>query len=148
MKKLLGGLIVLGLAAGAFLFLGPSSFGDLLDRRLEGADGLAPSTEPGPAITRESNKEFVARVTPETGYGGTIYHVRPTRAGRTMVGDQIEVAWSQAVAKGVPDTRSMYNQFKCHPLSVVARAKPTWDLESWRPNVGLTQTMLRACNPS
>ena len=39
MKKLLGGLIVLGLAAGAFLFLGPSSFGDLLDRRLPASLG-------------------------------------------------------------------------------------------------------------
>lgn len=78
---------------------------------------------------------------------GTVYGVRPTRFGRLANRDELEIAWRQAVRKGVPDSASLKDQFLCHPLSFVARAKPTWDLEDWRPDIGLTRVMLNACNP-
>ena len=92
-------------------------------------------------------RQFILAVTPEGTSDGTVYHVRPTRAGRLAGRPQLDTAWRQAVARGVPDRANLRQQFLCHPLSVVARAKPTWDLESWRPAVGGLRTMLAACNP-
>jgi hypothetical protein len=76
------------------------------------------------------------------------YRVRPTRAGRIAGAQELAgPAWRQAVAAGVPDTPGMRQQFLCHPYSIIGRAKPTWDLEPWRPTVGMTRTILAACNP-
>ncbi len=99
------------------------------------------------AKTQRSTPAFIASVTPEVVPEGTVYHVRPTRAGRLADRAELDLAWTQAVSRGVPDRAGLRQQFLCHPLSVVARAKPTWDLESWRPVVGGMRTMLQACNP-
>lgn len=99
------------------------------------------------ARTRSSDVTFIASVTPEAVSEGTVYHVRPTRAGRLADRAELDLAWTQAVARGVPDRAGLRQQFLCHPLSVVARAKPTWDLETWRPAVGGLRTMVQACNP-
>lgn len=90
---------------------------------------------------------FIAWVHPESVAEGTVFHVRPTRAGRLADRAELDLAWEQAVDQGVPNRATLRHQFLCHPLSVVARAKPTWDLESWRPDVGGLRTMLLACNP-
>lgn len=106
----------------------------------------SPST-PGAAAEDRAPRQFILVVTPEGTAEGTVYHVRPTRAGRLAGRPQLDTAWRQAVARGVPDRANLRQQFLCHPLSVVARAKPTWDLETWRPAVGGLRTMLAACNP-
>jgi hypothetical protein len=41
--------------------------------------------------------------------------------------------------------KSLYNQLRCH--TVFAPDKATWDLESFRPNVGYEQTVAAYCNP-
>jgi hypothetical protein len=93
------------------------------------------------------SKRLIARVDRVRTVEGIEYRVRPTRAGRLIRGDGLTAAWRQAVRAGVPDRQGLQQQFLCHPLSVVARGKPTWDLETWRPTVGLTRTMLAGCNP-
>ncbi len=93
------------------------------------------------------NRDFIASVTVEQDYSGTTYRVRPTRAGRMASNSELDIAWRQAVRAGVPDRKGLRRQFLCHPMSIVARAKPTWDLESWRPTVGMVDMMLAGCNP-
>ena len=105
------------------------------------------NTEPEPSAGRQDTRTFIASVAVEHVPEGTVYHVRPTRAGRLADRSALDIAWTQATAKGVPSRANLRQQFLCHPLSVIARAKPTWDLESWRPAVGGVRTMLAACNP-
>lgn len=102
---------------------------------------------PTPQSDGSGTPEFIRSVTVSPMSEGTRYNVAPTRAGRLATGDALTFAGRQAVAKGVPDRPGLEQQFMCHPLSIVARAKPTWDLEDWRPTVGLTRTMMMACNP-
>ena len=90
---------------------------------------------------------YIRSVTVVTYDEGIAYHVRPTRAGRLAIGEDLDLAWVEAVNKGVPDKSGLRQQFMCHPLSIVARAKSSWDLETWRPSVGLVRTMLNGCNP-
>jgi hypothetical protein len=40
---------------------------------------------------------------------------------------------------------SMRNQLICH--EIIAFLKPTWNLDEWRPDVGLLGTLAHACNP-
>ncbi len=96
---------------------------------------------------RADRTPYILTVSPAAVPEGTVYHVRPTRAGRLADRSELDTAWQQAVARGVPDRANLRQQFLCHPLSLVARAKPTWDLETWRPAVGGLRTMLAACNP-
>lgn len=91
---------------------------------------------------------YIAAVQPVWDGRGTVFRVRPTRAGRTAGLEELRVAWRQVVRRGVPDRSGLRDQFLCHPLSIIARGKPTWDLETWRPSVGLSRTMLNGCNPS
>lgn len=104
----------------------------------------------GAERTRDNTTEardYISSVTVTDTSFGPVYQVRPTRAGRIAGNPELRIAWRQAVAAGVPDRRGLHRQFLCHPMSIVARAKPTWDLESWRPTVGMVDTMLAACNP-
>lgn len=57
-----------------------------------------------------------------------------------------DTAWAQLVA-AVPeaDTASMRDQFLCHALG--APDKRTWNLEPWRPDVGLVAVVAARCNP-
>ena len=41
---------------------------------------------------------------------------------------------------------SMYNQFVCH-ADLAPPWKESWNLDTWRPDVGLWQTLLKKCNP-
>lgn len=104
-------------------------------------------TQTGSKAKQDEPPKYIATVTPEGVPEGTVYHVRPTRAGRLALGGDLDVAFEQAVKLGLPRQESLRHQFMCHPLSVIARAKSTWDLESWRPEVGQLRTMLAGCDP-
>lgn len=54
--------------------------------------------------------------------------------------------WAQLIA-AVPeaDSQGMHDQLTCHQIG--APEKESWNLEPWRPAVGLVQTMLELCNP-
>ena len=107
------------------------------------AGGVQP---PGAAVGEPV--KYIASVRTVDDSRGEIYRVRPARAGRTAGIEELRIAWRQAVRRGVPDRSGLRDQFLCHPLSIIARGKPTWDLESWRPSVGLSRTMLSGCNPA
>ncbi|MBB6174849.1 hypothetical protein HNR23_004909 [Nocardiopsis mwathae] len=79
---------------------------------------------------------------------GKRYKVTPTLYGRTMPVLAHRPAFQevQDIAK-IKFRQNLYDQFRCHPLSGIAIVKGTWNLESWRPNVGLAKTMAKKCNP-
>jgi hypothetical protein len=43
------------------------------------------------------------------------------------------------------NNRGMINQLTCH--LAIAREKPEWNLEPWRPYVGYNKTVSASCNP-
>jgi hypothetical protein len=79
--------------------------------------------------------------------------VRPSLAGRRSADQAPARALAEALtaARPTPLTvtpsvrRSLTNQLRCH--ADFAPRKPTWDLETWRPDVGYVQTVLDLCNP-
>jgi hypothetical protein len=79
--------------------------------------------------------------------------VRPNHYGRQHAASSPSLALSQAVRAARPTPlrltksihESLLNQLRCHAEFVPN--KPTWDLESWRPNVGYTKTVEAECNP-
>ena len=157
--KVFGYIVLIGaLLFGATTVLGVVDWADTVDKASERVLGTVGATGDGGATASQrssggagssSGREpnYIASVTTSIENGVTRYHVRPTRAGRVALGDQLDQAWDQAVGLGVPDVAGLRQQFMCHPLSFVARGKRSWDLESWRPTVGLQQTMVALCNP-
>lgn len=54
--------------------------------------------------------------------------------------------WAQLVTvQPEADSQTMHDQLTCHQVG--APDKESWNLEPWRPDVGLVQTMLARCNP-
>jgi hypothetical protein len=159
LMKILGVILLVGaLVFGATSALGVVDWAETLDEASNRAlgvgevtgDGSADSSGDGSGGSESSSsgqRKYIASVATSVENGTTRYHVRPAGAGRAALGDQLDLAWDQAVGLGVPDRAGLRQQFLCHPLSFVARAKPTWDLESWRPTVGLKRTILALCNP-
>ena len=57
-------------------------------------------------------------------------------------------AWTEAMQKGVPNSGSLKNQFWCHcDYRPITTFKRSWNLESWRNNVGYWSFMASVCNP-
>jgi Protein of unknown function (DUF2599) len=76
-----------------------------------------------------------------TGYGRRHAHQAPRRTF-----DEALTSAGKAPLKLSASTRqSLFNQLRCH--TVFARRKPTWNLETWRPDVGYLKTVLAQCNP-
>ncbi|GIG41719.1 DUF2599 domain-containing protein [Cellulomonas phragmiteti] len=78
---------------------------------------------------------------------GTIYKVTPTAYGRVATELALWATWTESVSKGVPNRQNLQEQLICHPMSYVARVKSTWNLDTWRPTVGLAKTIAASCNP-
>lgn len=56
-------------------------------------------------------------------------------------------AYSEAIQDGNTGwSNAMYNQFVCH-ADFAPPWKESWNLDTWRPDVGLWTTILRKCNP-
>ncbi|EFV12055.1 hypothetical protein HMPREF9336_03086 [Segniliparus rugosus ATCC BAA-974] len=77
---------------------------------------------------------------------GPSLHVFPTQAGRDAPADEQGEAWAE-VLRLAPDadSPSMREQFDCHQS--FAKAKESWNLEPWRPVVGVAALLASACNP-
>ncbi|RBY95320.1 hypothetical protein DQ237_14715 [Blastococcus sp. TF02-8] len=154
-----GGIVIVG-SDGAFL-------GGVAPAWARDANGAAVATHyevAGTTITQ------VVETTPQTAYPvvadpflgisiissvsrvnnreGLTYAVRPTVFGRAAA-EWIHASygWSEAVSKGVPSRQGLKEQYVCHPMSQVARVKSSWNLDTWRPTVGLMRTLAAACNP-
>ncbi len=79
--------------------------------------------------------------------GGRSLAVSPTDWARTAGQAGVDVAWAELVAADPEvDTSTMRDQLECHAIG--APDKPTWNLEPWRPDVGLLATMAARCNPT
>jgi hypothetical protein len=78
--------------------------------------------------------------------GGRSLAVVPATWARTGGRAAEEAVWSQLVAQ-VPEagTQAMHDQLTCHTIG--APDKASWNLEPWRPDVGLLQTLAALCNP-
>lgn len=79
--------------------------------------------------------------------GGRSLAVTPTQWAREAGQAGEEAVWRELVAT-VPeaDTPVMRDQLTCHALG--AAGKPTWNLEPWRPDVGLFEVLAASCNPA
>ena len=100
-----------------------------------------------PETQQDRPRRYVAKVSVVRETSGLTYRVTPTRDGRLVPEAALNEMWQQVTRRGVPDQANLRQQFRCHPLSMLARLKTSWDLESWRPAVGLANTMLAGCNP-
>jgi hypothetical protein len=77
--------------------------------------------------------------------GGRSLAVEPTAWARDA-GQAGEVGTWTELVRAVPeaDTQTMRDQLTCHVLG--APDKATWNLEPWRPDVGLLMTLAASCN--
>ncbi|MFI2101902.1 DUF2599 domain-containing protein [Isoptericola sp. NPDC019693] len=79
--------------------------------------------------------------------GGRSLAVVPTAWTRAAGQAGVDVVWAELVATDPEvDTPTMRDQLECHALG--ARDKDSWNLEPWRPDVGLVATMAARCNPT
>lgn len=122
------------------------------DTRLEvraatdGADVTDGATAPG-EVTVTLGTDGVASTDWGEREGGRSLAVEPTGWARGAGAAGTDVVWSALVAADPDvDTATMRDQLECH--AVGAPDKPTWNLEPWRPDVGLVATMAARCNPT
>ncbi|HEY0188722.1 MAG TPA: DUF2599 domain-containing protein [Cellulomonas sp.] len=79
--------------------------------------------------------------------GGLSLAVVPTTWARTGGLAADEGVWAQLIAlEPDADTQAMHDQLTCHTIG--APDKDSWNLEPWRPDVGLLATIAALCNPS
>ncbi len=79
--------------------------------------------------------------------GGRSLAVDPTAWARSAGEAGVDVVWSELVADDPDlDTATMHDQLVCH--AVGAPDKETWNLEPWRPDVGLLAVLAERCNPT
>jgi hypothetical protein len=78
--------------------------------------------------------------------GGNSIAVTPSACVRTSGLAMPDAVWNALVAvDSGADVPGMRDQLVCHMIG--AQDKPTWNLEPWRPAVGLQGTVLALCNP-
>jgi len=78
--------------------------------------------------------------------GGRSLAVVPTAWARGAGAAGLDLLWSELVAIAPDaDNQSMHDQLRCHALG--APDKASWNLEPWRPDVGLVSVLAAGCNP-
>ena len=120
--------------------------------RLRASAKVTPALPPRTrSVDPDARKALVARVQWTTTSKGRQLQVFPTTAGRTDVfPTAARRAWAEILAHAPnAGTAGMYDQFLCHWnfARVVEPAKPSWNLEPWRPAVGYSATVAALCNP-
>ncbi|MFE5341272.1 DUF2599 domain-containing protein [Isoptericola sp. NPDC056578] len=79
--------------------------------------------------------------------GGPSLAVVPTDWAREAGQAGTDLVWAELVtADPDVDTATMHDQLECHAIG--APDKDSWNLEPWRPDVGLVATMAARCNPT
>ncbi|MFD6175390.1 MULTISPECIES: DUF2599 domain-containing protein [unclassified Isoptericola] len=79
--------------------------------------------------------------------GGRSLAVDATAWARDAGQAGVDLVWAELVADDPEvDTSTMHDQLECHAIG--APDKATWNLEPWRPDVGLVATMAARCNPT
>ncbi|WP_040778107.1 DUF2599 domain-containing protein [Nocardia pneumoniae] len=107
--------------------------------------GAAPTVDP------YAGQPLVDHVTWTETIDGPRLLVFPTQAGRqTTFPGSDERAWQEVLTLSADaDAPGMRDQFLCHWAwaRLVQPAKPSWNLEPWRPAVGYPATVEARCNP-
>lgn len=88
----------------------------------------------------QTTQGFRLRVRPSS-YGRSHALSAPSRA----LTEAIAAAGRTRVRLTLTQRQAMTRQLQCH--AEFAATKPRWDLESWRPDVSYTSTVLALCNP-
>jgi hypothetical protein len=107
------------------------------------ADGGSPSPAP---VVHERAVISAVWVGYDDDEGGRSLHVTPEPWVRDdgMLAFDVTAAELEALYPAA-GTASMRNQLLCHMIG--ARDKATWNLEPWRPDVGLQAVLEARCNP-
>jgi len=110
------------------------------------ASGTGGATDPGAVTTTLGTTALRSAVWGER-EGGRSLAVDPTAWARTAGAAGRDVLWTALVAaEPEADTPGMHDQLACHALG--APDKATWNLEPWRPDVGLVAVLAARCNPT
>lgn len=83
-------------------------------------------------------------------WSGATLRVYPTMYSRVAAPLQARKAAWKEVKRLAPEVnnRSMKNQFFCHwDIVPVRKFKSSWNLDTWRPDVGYWETVRAKCNP-
>ncbi|MCL1870801.1 MAG: DUF2599 domain-containing protein [Promicromonosporaceae bacterium] len=100
-----------------------------------------------PPVTLTMGTQAVVSATWGNREGGRSLAVDPTPWARTAGAAGVALVWAELTAAHPDaDTPGMHDQLVCH--SVGAPDKATWNLEPWRPDVGLVAVLAARCNPS
>ena len=104
-----------------------------------------------PTVDPYAGQPLIDHIAWTTNIDGARLLVYPTAAGRhtDFPGSDLR-AWREIrTADPGADTAGMWDQFRCHWewARLIARDKPSWNLEPWRPAVGYAATVDAACNP-
>lgn len=123
---------------------------DLLRVAVSTVSAVPPGTAADPptvAVTGWLGTAAVESLTWGEREGGRSLAVVPTAWTRAAGKAGAEGAWAAVVAQE-PEVRtaSMHNQLRCHTIG--ASNKASWNLEPWRPDVGLIDTLEAGCNPT
>ncbi len=113
------------------------------------ATSPTPGTTPAPSVvTAELASSAVRSATWREidDEGGRSLAVVPTTWAREASAAAAEGLWTQLVAiEPEAGTSSMHDQLTCHTIG--APDKASWNLEPWRPDVGLLAVIAAYCNP-
>lgn len=110
------------------------------------ASGTGAATDPGAVTTTLGTTALRSAVWGER-EGGRSIAVDPTSWARAAGAAGLDVLWTALVAaEPEADTPGMHDQLACHALG--APDKATWNLEPWRPDVGLVAVLAARCNPT
>ncbi len=126
---------------------------DATHARLEVHDrsaGTAPDSDAGPtapvSVTFAVGTQAIESATWGENEGGRSLAVDPTDWARRAGEAGLDLIRTQLVAaEPEADSTTMEHQLVCHVLG--APDKATWNLEPWRPDVGLILTATAHCNP-
>lgn len=115
--------------------------------RLRSPDLLAVTADGPGDVTLVVGTQALARADWGEREGGRSLAVVPTPWARAAGDAALELLWHQATtAQPEAGTATMHDQLVCHALG--APDKDAWNLEPWRPDVGLLETLLARCNPA
>jgi hypothetical protein len=107
----------------------------------------AASGAPGATVTTTLGTDALRTADWGEREGGRSLAVDPTAWGRTGGTAAQDVLWTALVAaEPEADAPGMHDQLACHALG--APDKATWNLEPWRPDVGLVAVLAARCNPT
>lgn len=92
-------------------------------------------------------------------FHGWSLHFYPTRCGRSTAAADPRLVFDDAIGQANPpsgkpqgwdpDSGSLFEQFECHAkvAQFIDPTKPSWDLETFRPQVPWVVMILDGCNP-